>query len=160
MVKNILSTLVALLAMGGSTPTAKGSPCPAPSLFQPKNAARDSRLIPFGFPAVFQREQGVSWDGRIEWKTPERAWAFASALEGSLKGITRVDSPYHLIVAVVRVETQTGTFVVEFAIQDQSGESMELLQVEGICPLNRSSEEVYRAVAGEIVATFEKSVLK
>jgi hypothetical protein len=102
----------------------------------------------------------VSWDGRIEWKAEERAGRFAAALEGSLKGISRTSSPYRLSVAVVRVEKQTGTFVVEFSIQAPSGESVELLQIEGACPSDRPIEEIYPAVASEIVSTFEKSVLK
>jgi hypothetical protein len=46
---------------------------------------------------------------------------------------------------VVRLEKQTGTFVVEFSIQDPSGESLEL---------------VHPTLAAEIVTTFQKSVLK
>ena len=158
--KSILSTLVALLALCGSIPSATGSPVSTPSPFHRKGDDRDSRFVPFRFPAEFERERGVSWDGRIDWKTKDRAWAFAAALEGSLKGISRLKSPYRLSVTVVRVEKRTGTFVVEFNIQDPTGESVELVQVEGVCPSNHSTEDVYPAVAGEIVSTFKKSVLK
>jgi hypothetical protein len=61
---------------------------------------------------------------------------------------------------VVRLEKQTGTFVVEFSIQDPSGESLELVQVEGTGPRDRSGEEIYPTLAAEIVTTFQKSVLK
>ena len=101
-----------------------------------------------------------SWDGRIAWKTEDRAWAFAAALEGSLKEIVRADSPYHLSVAVVRLEKQTGTFVVEFSIQDPSGQSLELVQVEGVGVRDHLIEEIDPTLAAEIVTTFEKSVLK
>jgi len=156
----LLSTLIAIL--GWSVPTLWGSPSPdlAPALFYTVNAGRNTKPVYFGFPPVFERERGVSWDGRIGWKTEERAWVFAAALEFSLKDIVRANSPYHLNVAVVRVEKQTGTFVVEFTIQDPSGESVELVQVEGTCPPSRSTDEVYPAVAGEIVTTFKKTVLQ
>jgi hypothetical protein len=109
---------------------------------------------------AFERERGVSWDGHIGWKTQERVWVFAAALEASLKGIIRADSPYRLSVVVVRVEKQTGTFVVEFAIQDSSGESVELVQVEGAGPRQREMDEVYPAVAGAIVTTFKERLLE
>jgi hypothetical protein len=159
-VKRLCSTLIAILGLGGSTPSAHGSPITAPAPFYLKHASLDPRNVPLIFPPAFEREQGVSWDGKIEWKAEERAWVFAAALEGSLKGISRVNSPYRLSVAVVRVEKLTGTFVVEFTILDPTGESVELLQVEGVCPVNRSSEDIYPAVAGEIVHTFKKSVLQ
>jgi hypothetical protein len=158
--KSLIPTLIAILGLGGSTPSALCSPNTAPAPFYQKNATLDSRNVTFSFPPAFERERGVSWDGRIGWKTEERAWVFAAALEGSLKGISRVNSPYRLSVAVVRVEKLTGTFVVEFTIQDPTGESLELLQVEGVCPRNRSSEDIYPALAGEIVTTFKKNVLQ
>ena len=111
-------------------------------------------------PPIFERDRGVSWDGRIGWKTKERAWVFAAALEGSLKKVVRADSPYRLKVAVVKAEKQTGTFVVEFDILDPSGESMELIQLEGTGPRNHAMEDVYPAVAGKIVTTFVTSLLK
>jgi hypothetical protein len=36
---------------------------------------------------------------------------------------------------------------------------VEVLQVEGVGPSDRSVDEVYPAEAGEIVTTFKKSVL-
>jgi hypothetical protein len=129
-------------------------------MFHSKNAAWASRNLQLEVPAAFERERGVSWDGRIGWRTEERVWVFAAALEASLKGITRAGSPYRLNVAVVRVDKPTGTFVVEFSIQDPSGESLELVQVEGIGPSNQALDEVYPAVAGEIVTTFRKSLLQ
>ena len=155
-----LYTLIPVLILGGPTLSAGCSPDSAPVSFYMKHTGPDSKQVQVCFPPVFDRERGVSWDGRIAWRTKERAWIFAAALEGSLKGIVRADSPYHLSVAVVRLEKQTGTFVVEFSIQDLSGESLEFVQVEGAGPRNRSVEEVYPTLAVEIVATFAKSVLK
>ena len=158
--RKLLFILMPVLSLGGPTLSAKCSPDTAPVPFYTKFAGPDSKNVQVCLPPVFDRERGVSWDGRIAWKTEERAWVFAAALEGSLKGIVRADSPYHLSVAVVRLEKQTGTFVVEFSIQDPSGESLELVQVEGTCPPSRSTDEVYPAVAGEIVTTFKKTVLR
>src|SRR5664279_4696322 len=158
--RTLLATLIVMLGLGGSTLSGRCSPDAIRATFHSKNTAWDSRNQNLSVPAAFERERGVSWDGRIGWKTEERVWVFAAALEASLKGITRADSPYRLSVAVVRVEKQTGTFVVEFTIQDPSGESVELVQVEGIGPRNQVLEEVYPEVAGEIVTTFRKSVLQ
>ena len=158
--RKLLYILIPVLGVGGPTLSAKCSSDPAPAAFCRKYAGPDFKTAFFCFPPAFDRERGVSWDGRIAWKTEERAWVFAAALEGSLKGIIRADSPYHLRVAVVRVEKQTGTFVVEFSILAPSGESIELVQVEGAGPSDRSMEEIYPTVAAEIVTTFEKSILK
>ena len=158
--RKLLSILILVLSLGGPTLSAECSPDLAPVPFYTKFAGPDSKNVQVCLPPAFDRERGVSWDGRIAWKTEERAWVFAAALEGSLKGIVRADSPYHLSVAVVRLEKQTGTFVVEFSIQDPSGESLELIQVEGAGPRDRSIEEIYPTLAAEIVATFAKSVLK
>jgi hypothetical protein len=158
--RKLLYILIPVLNLGGPTLSAGCSPDTAPASFHRKHTGPDSKQFQVCLPPVFDRERGVSWDGRIAWKTEERAWVFAAALEGSLKGIVRADSPYHLSVAVVRLEKQTGTFVVEFSIQDPAGESLELVQVEGAGPRNRSVEEVYPTLAAEIVATFAKSVLK
>jgi hypothetical protein len=149
-----------LLGLGGSGLAARCFPDAIPAAFHSKHAAWESRNLQLEVPATFERERGVSWDGRIGWKTEERVWVFAAALEISLKGITRADSPYRLSVAVVRVDKQTGTFVVEFSIQDPSGESVELVEVEGIGPSNQGLDEVYPALAGEIVTTFKKSLLQ
>jgi hypothetical protein len=155
-----LSILIPVLSLSGSTLAAKCSSDAVPVAFYMKYSGLDSKNVHVCFPPIFDRERGVSWDGRIAWRTEERAWVFAAALEGSLKGIVRADSPYHLSVAVVRLEKQTGTFVVEFSIQDPSGESLELIQVEGAGPGDRSVEEIYPTLAAEMVATFAKSVLK
>lgn len=136
------------------------SPDALPAIFYSRNAAWASRNQHLTVPVAFERERGVSWDGQIEWKTRERVWVFAAALEASLKGIIRADSPYRLSVAVVRVEAQTGTFVVEFGIQDPSGESVELVQVEGIGPRRQVMDEVYPALAGAIVTTFKERLLQ
>jgi hypothetical protein len=149
-----------MLGLTGSTLVAGCSLETIPPESYGTHAARNSRIGYFCLPPAFERERGVSWDGRIEWKTQERAWVFAAALEGSLNGIIRADSPYRLRVAVLRVEKQTGTFIVEFTVQDSSGERVELVQVEGVIRRNPSNEDHYRAVAGEIVTTFEKSVLR
>ena len=58
------------------------------------------------------------------------------------------------------MERESGTFVVEFTIKDPSGENVELAQVEGTGPYDLSIDEVYPAVAGQIVTTFEKNILK
>jgi hypothetical protein len=155
-----LYILILFLGLGGPGLSAKCSPDTAPAACCPKHPAPDSKDAVRLFPPAFDRERGVSWDGQIAWKAEERAWAFAAALEDSLKGIIRANSPFHLNVAVVRVEKQTGTFVVEFGIQAPSGENVELVQVEGVGPRNLSTEEIYPFVAAEIVTTFEKSVLK
>ena len=155
-----LYILIPVLSLGGLVLSAGCSPDTAPIPSCLKYAGPDSRDIHPCFPPAFNRERGVSWDGRIAWRTEERVWAFAAALEGSLKGIVRADSPYRLSVAVVRLEKQTGTFVVEFGIQDLSGESLELIQVKGAGPSNRFMEEIYPSLAAEMVTTFEKSVLK
>lgn len=157
--RTLLATLIIMLGWGGSRLSARCSPDTIPATFHSRNAAWDSRNLQLDVPAAFERERGVSWDGRIGWKTEERVWVFAAALEASLKGILRADSPYRLSVAVVRVDKQTGTFVVEFTILDPSGASVELVQVEGIGPRDRVLDEVYPAVAGAIVTTFKKSVL-
>jgi hypothetical protein len=125
-----------------------------------RNATRDPGTMTLGLPSEFAPERGVSWDGRIRWATEERVWVFAAALELSLKEVIRPDSPFHLNVTVVRAEKRTGTFVVEFSILAPSGESVELLQVEGVGPRDRSVDEVSPVVAGEIVTTFKKSVLQ
>ena len=158
--KRHLSSLIAMLLLAGPALPAKCSPETGTAPFYARIAAKDFSQSDLLFPPIFERERGVSWDGRIDWKTTERAWVFAAALEGSPKGITRAGSPYRLSVAVIRAEKQTGTFVVEFTIQAPSGESVELVQVEGVCPSHRSSEDVYPAVAGEIVTTFKKSLLQ
>jgi len=49
---------------------------------------------------------------------------------------------------------------VEFTIQDPAGEDVELVQVEGSGPGDRVLDEVYPALAGEIVTAFKKSVLQ
>jgi hypothetical protein len=156
----LLSILIPVLILGGPTLSAGCLPDTAPASFYMKHTGPDSKKVQVCFPPVFDRERGVSWDGKIAWRTEERAWVFAAALEGSLKGIVRANSPYHLNVAVVRLEKQTGTFVVEFSIQDPTGESLELVQVEGAGVRNPLIEEVYPTLAAEIVATFAKSVLK
>jgi hypothetical protein len=153
-------TLIAVLALGGSLLSAARSFDTVKAPFPRKDAAREAAQLALSFPSDFRPERGVSWDGRIGWKAPEQVTVFAVALELSLKEIVRPDSPFHLSVTVVRAEKQTGTFVVEFAILDPSGESVEAVQVEGIGPSNRSTDEVYPAVAGQIVATFKKSVLE
>ncbi len=158
--RRFLSTLIAVLGLSGPTLLAGCPPDTVPAPFYLKNAPRDFKGSLFSFPPAFDRERGVSWDGRIGWKTEERAWVFAAALEGSLKGIIRGDSPYRLSVAVIRMERQSGTFVVEFTIKDSSGENVELVQVEGTGPHDLSIDEVYPAVAGQIVTTFEKNILK
>jgi hypothetical protein len=158
--KRLLSTLIALVGLAGSASPATCSPDTAPAPFYLKSADRSSRQANLGLPPLFERDRGVSWDGQIGWKTKERAWVFAAALEGSLKQVVRADSPYRLRVAVVKAEKQTGTFVVEFDILDPSGESVELIQLEGTGPRDHAVEEVYPAVAGKIVTTFVKSLLK
>lgn len=158
--KRRLSTLVILLGLAWSILPARCSPDTGPVPFYARTSARNLSPVDLAFPPLFERERGVSWDGHIGWKTDERAWVFAAALEGSLKGIIRAESPYRLRVAVVRAEKQTGTFVVEFTIQDPSGESVEVVQVEGVCPRDHAGEDIYPVVAGEIVTTFRKSVLQ
>jgi hypothetical protein len=158
--KSYPSTLVTVLGLAGAILSARCSPDAAPTRFYARGAAKDINRVEFSFPPIFEREHGVSWDGQIDWKTEERARVFGAALEGSLKGISRAGSPYRLHVAVVRAEKQTGTFVVEFTIQAPSGESVEVLQVEGVCPSNRASEGLYPVVAREIVITFKKSILQ
>lgn len=155
-----LCTLIALLGLGGAALSAHGSLDTDRAPVHRQGAAQDPRPLPFSLPKAFERERGVSWDGRIGWKTQERAWLFAAALESSLEGVLRPDSPYRLSVTVMRAEQGARTFVVEFAIQDPSGESLELVQVEGSGPREGSADEVYPAVAGEIVTTFKKSVLQ
>jgi hypothetical protein len=155
-----LCTWIALLGLGGAALAAHGSPDTDRAPVHRNAAIQDPKQLPFSLPKVFERERGVSWDGRIGWKTPERAWLFAAALESSLEGVLRPDSPYRLSVTVLRAEPGARTFVVEFAILDASGESLELLQVEGSGPREGSVDEVYPAVAGEIVTTFKKSVLQ
>jgi len=123
--RTLLASLLILLGLSGSRLSARCSPNAIPAAFHAMNAAWDSRHLQLDVPAAFEPERGVSWDGRIGWKTEDRVWVFAAALEVSLKGITRVDSPYRLSVAVVRADQQTGTFVVEFSIQDPSGASVE-----------------------------------
>ena len=158
--RTLLVPLIVMLGWGGSGLSARCSPDAIPASFHSKNAAWDSRNLQPEVPAAFERARGVSWDGRIGWKTEERVWVFAAALEASLRGLIRADSPYRLSVTVVRVDKQTGTFVVEFTIQDSSGASVEWVQVEGIGPRNQVLDEVYPAVAGAIVTTFKKSVLQ
>ncbi|GLH70896.1 hypothetical protein GETHPA_24290 [Geothrix rubra] len=151
-----LCTRLAVLALGGSLLSA------APSFDTVKAPVprKDAAQLALAFPSDFRPEQGVSWDGRIGWKAPERVAVFAVALELSLKEVVRPDSPFHLSVTVVRAEKRTGTFVVEFAILDPTGESVESVQVEGVGPTNHRMDEVYPAVAGQIVATFKKNVLQ
>ena len=158
--KRFLSTLITLAGLGGAAWPAACSPDTAPAPFYLRSADKNAKQATLGLPPIFQRDRGVSWDGRIGWKTKERAWVFAAALEGSLKKVVRADSPYQLRVAVVKAEKQTGTFVVEFDIQDPSGESLELIQLEGSGPRDHAIEDVYPAVAGKIVTTFVKSLLK
>jgi hypothetical protein len=158
--KMLFATLIVLFGPAGPTLTARPSLDAVPARFHSKNAAWASRNQHLVVPVAFERERGVSWDGQIGWKTQERVWVFAAALETSLKGIIRADSPYRLSVAVVRVEPQKGTFVVEFTIQDPSGESLELVQVEGADPRRGVMDEVYPAVAGAIVATFKERILQ
>jgi hypothetical protein len=158
--KRHLATLIAGLSLGGPMLSASCSPDSAPAPFYMKNTAWESRNANFGLQPAFERERGVSWDGQIGWKTQERVWPFAAALESSLKGIIRADSPYRLSVAVVRVERPKGTFVVEFTIHDATGESVEQVQVEGTGPHGPSRDDLYPVVAGKIVTAFEKSVLK
>lgn len=151
-----LCTFIAALALGGSPLSAARSFDTVKAPFPRKDAAQ----LALTFPSDFRPERGVSWDGRIAWKAQEQVTVFAVALELSLKEVVRPDSPFHLSVTVVRAEKRTGTFVVEFAILAPSGESLEAVQVEGVGPSNRSMDEVYPAVAGQIVATFRKSVLE
>jgi hypothetical protein len=158
--RKLLSILVPVLCPGGSMLSAGCSLDTALAPFYMKHAGPEFKNVQACLPPEFDRERGVSWDGRIAWKTEERAWGFAAALEGSLKGIVRADSPYHLSVAVIQLEKQTGTLVIEFTIQDPSGQSLELVQVEGVGPRGRPMEELYPNLAAEIVMTFEKSVLK
>jgi len=157
--QKLLPTLI-LLALGGSIQPASGAPNLIPPPYFHRAPALEA-LVPHAlFASPFERERGVSWDGHIAWKTQERAWVFAAALEYSLKGIVRRDSPYRLKVAVVQVEKKKGTFVVEFAVQDATGESLELVQVEGVVQSSPSDDEAFRAAAGSIVTTFEKSILR
>jgi hypothetical protein len=158
--KTLLAILILLLGPGGAALLARCSPDAVPITFHSKRAAWDPRNLNLSVPAAFERARGVSWDGRIGWKTEERVWVFAAALEASLKAVIRADSPYRLGVAVVRAEKRTGTFVVEFTIQDPAGEDVELVQVEGSGPGDRVLDEVYPALAGEIVTAFKKSVLQ
>jgi len=155
-----LCTLIALLGLAGSMLSAAPSLDTAKAPFYAKGATRDPGAMTISLPSEFAPERGVSWDGQIGWKAAERVSVFAAALELSLKGVVRPDSPFHLSVTVVRAEKRTGTFVVEFAILDPSGASVEEVQVEGVGPSNRSMDEVYPAVAGQIVTTFKKSVLE
>jgi hypothetical protein len=155
-----LCTLMALLGLGGPALWAHGSLDAGRVPVYKKDAAQDPKQLPFSLPKGFERERGVAWDGRIGWKTPERAWVFAVALESSLTEVLRPDSPYQLSVTVVRVEKGTRTFVVEFSIQDPTGESLEQVQVEGVGPRDGSVDDVYPAVAGQIVTTFQKNVLQ
>jgi hypothetical protein len=158
--RTLPAALIILFGSSGSTLPARCSPDAIPTSFHGKHAVWDSRNQRLAVPTAFERERGVSWDGQIGWKTEERVWVFAAALEASLKGIIRADSPYRLSVAVVRVEKQTGTFVVEFTIQDPSGDNVELVQVEGAGPRQRAMDEVYPAVAGAIVSTFKERLLQ
>ena len=158
--KRVLFTLIVLAGLGGSVLSARCSIDSAPARYYGRNSTQDARRFDGSFPPTFERERGVSWDGRIDWKTGERAWVFAAALEGSLKGIVRAKSPYRLGVTVVRAEKQTGTFVVEFTIEAPSGENVELVQVEGVCPRQGSETDLYPHLAEEIVTTFKKSVLQ
>lgn len=153
------AALTALLGVMGASPLPACAPDTIPALSQ-KHAPQDLRLTDFLFPPAFERERGVSWDGQIGWKTPSRVWVFAAALEQSLKGIVRTESPYRLNVAVVRVDQAAATFVVEFSIQNARGERLEMVQVEGTGPINRSVDEVFPAVAGEIVTLFKTNVLQ
>ncbi|WP_257310310.1 hypothetical protein [Geothrix fuzhouensis] len=155
-----LCTLMALLGLAGPALSARGSLDAGRAPVYKKAAAQDPKQLPFSLPKGFERERGVAWDGKIGWQTPERAWLFAVALERSLGDVIRPDSPYQLSVTVVRVEKGTRTFVVEFAIQDPSGESLEQVQVEGVGPREGSVDDVLPAVAGQIVTTFQKNVLQ
>jgi len=155
-----LCTLMALLALGGPALSAHASLDAIKPATGRTQAPQVSRPQFSWFPAAFQRELGVSWDGQIGWKTRDRVWVFAVALEQSLGKVIRPDSPFRLNVTVLRAEKGTGTFVVEFAILDPSGDSVEAVQVEGVGPSDRLVDEVYPALAGEIVGTFTKSVLQ
>jgi hypothetical protein len=151
---------MAILGLGGLTLSAHASLDSVKPSIGRTLAFQDSRPLFTWFPSAFQRELGVSWDGEIGWKTSDRVWVFAVALERSLGRVTRPDSPFRLNVTVIRAEKGTRTFVVEFSILDPSGESVEAVQVEGIGPSGRSVDEVSLAVAGEIVGTFKRSVLQ
>jgi len=156
----LCTTFLAVLALGGSLLTAGTRLDSAPVAPYMKEPVQASQPLSFFFPPAFERERGVRWDGHIAWKTGERVWVFAAALERSLKGITRADSPFHLAVAVVRAEKGSGRFIVEFGIQDASGECLEVVQVEGVGPQGPAAEEALPTVAVEIVTTFRKSVLQ
>jgi hypothetical protein len=158
--KQVLPTLAVLLVLAASTQPVHGSPSLLPPPFTSRASGWESLVPRPLFATPFERGRGVSWDGRIAWKTPERAWLFAAALEHSLKEIVRGDSPYRLSVAVIQVEKEKGTFLVEFTVQGASGESLELVQVEGVVHSSPSADEAFRAAAARIVATFEESVLR
>jgi len=85
--RKLLSILIPVLSLGGPMLSAGCSPDTAPVPFYMKYSGPDSKKVQVCFPPVFDRARGVSWDGRIAWKTEERVWVFAAALEGSLKGI-------------------------------------------------------------------------
>lgn len=155
-----LCTLITLLGLGGPMLSARPTLDAIKPLSGRTLALPESKPQFTWFPAVFQRELGVSWDGQIGWKTRDRVWVFAVALEQSLGKVIRPYSPFRLNVTVLRAEKNTGTFLVEFAILGPSGESVEAVQVEGTGPSGRSVEEIYLALAGEIVGTFKKSVLQ
>lgn len=155
-----LCTLMALLALGGPTLLAHAAVDSARPPTGRTLPAQVPKPLFTGLPAGFQRELGVSWDGEIGWKTPDRVWIFAVALERSLGQVIRPDSPFRLAVTVLRADKGAGTYVVEFAILNPSGESLEAVQVEGIGPRGPSVDEIYLALAGEIVGTFKKSVLQ
>lgn len=158
--RRTLGTLLGLLGSGGAAFPAQGAVESIRPSFSRAADSQELRLRSAGLPVGFERERGVSWDGQISWKTRDRVWVFAAALERSLGEVVRPDSPFRLNVTVIRAEKGTGTFVVEFAILDPSGESVEAVQVEGTGPSGRSVDEVYPALAGKIVATFQKSVLQ
>jgi len=158
--KRQLSTLIAITGMAGTILAATCLPDSRTAPIHAGSATRNLSRIEHALTPIFGQARGVTWDGQNDWKTQEGAWVFAAALEVSLKGLVRAGSPYRLRVAVVRAEKQTGTFVVEFTVQDPSGVSLEVVEVEGICPRNRSGEEIYPVVAGEIVTTFKKTILQ
>jgi hypothetical protein len=150
---------LALLGLAGSALAAHGAFDSVKAMGRTP-AAQDPRPQFTRLPAEFQPELGVSWDGRIGWKTRDRVWVFAAALERSLGPVLRPGSPFRLNVTVLQAEQASGTFVVEFDILDASGESVEAVQVEGTGPGGHALDEAYPRLAGEIVATFKKSVLQ